>query len=188
MNRITTWLPLLAGLLLAGPVPAQQVPAPAESLPQESAPQEPAQAEPQDIAQQAPAAPAPQPAFCPQLPAAAGLVWEARSSADGDFCRALRSDGSEAFGLYITAQPSFEPSPRNREESSSVAGHSVIWYRAEIATNPGVQARETLLPLADGRYAHIWLQADSVDALAAGYRLLASLRFGDGASGQAAGD
>lgn len=175
MNRITTWLPLLAGLLLAGPVPAQQVPAQAEPPPQEPAPQDPAP-------------PAPQPAFCPQLPAAAGLGWEARSSADGDFCRALRSDGSEAFGLYITAQPSFEPNPRNREESSDVAGRSVVWYRAEIATNPGVQARETLLQLTDGRYAHIWLQADSVDALAAGYRLLGSLRFGDGAPEQATGD
>ena len=127
-------------------------------------------------------------ALAERLPDLVLLDWNLPDGEGTAFCRALRSDGSEAFGLYITAQPSFEPSPRNREESSSIDGHSVIWYRAEIATNPGVQARETLLQLTDGRYAHIWLQADSVDALAAGYRLLGSLRFGDGAPEQATGD
>jgi hypothetical protein len=112
------------------------------------------------------------------------LSWEARSTADSDFCRALRSDGSEAFGLYISAKPNFEPNPRNRQESGRIDGRDVVWYRAEIATNPGVQARETLLQLADGRYAHVWLQADSTDALAADYRLVGNLRFRVGGSGE----
>ena len=158
MNKTTALLPLMAGLLLAGSAQAQQD-----------------QVEPSQV----------QPATsCPQLPANAGLTWEARSTADSDFCRALRSDGSEAFGLYITAQPSFEPNPRNGKESGRIDGRSVVWYRAEIATDPGVQARETLLQLADGRYAHIWLQADSADALASDYQLVGNLRFRAGGSGE----
>ena len=130
-------------------------------------------------AQEAQAAPS-----CPQLPADAGLAWEARSTADSDFCRALRSDGSEAFGLYITAEPSFEPNPRSAKESGRIDGRDVVWYRAEIATAPGIEARETLLHLADGRYAHVWLQAGSMDALAAEYRLVGDLRFRAGGSGE----
>lgn len=123
-------------------------------------------------------------ASCPQLPADAGLAWEARSTADSDFCRALRSDGSEALGLYITAEPTFQPNSRNRQESGRIDGRDVVWYRAEIATAPGVQARETLLQLADGRYAHIWLQAASTDALAAELQLVGNLRFRPGGSGE----
>jgi len=105
MNK-TTLLPLVAGLLLAGSAQAQDQAEPPQAQPATS---------------------------CPQLPANAGLAWEARSTADSDFCRALRSDGSEAFGLYITAQPSFEPNPRNGKESGRIDGRSVVWYRAEIA-------------------------------------------------------
>lgn len=117
------------------------------------------------------------PGHCPQLPADAGLAWESRAMGDADFCRALRSDGSEVFGLYISPEPNFQPSSRNREESGQVDGHEVTWYRAEVATNPGVQSRETLLQLADGRYAHIWLQSGSAEGLATGYRLVAQLHF-----------
>jgi hypothetical protein len=158
MNKTTALL--LAGLLSAGTVRAQ-------ALAQPEAVHPPAH-----------------PASCPQLPANAGLAWEARSTADSDFCRALRSDGSEAFGLYISAKPNFEPNPRNRQESGRVDGREVVWYRAEIATDPGVQARETLLQLADGRYAHVWLQADSAAALAPDYRLVGDLRFRSGGSGE----
>ena len=118
-----------------------------------------------------------QAAHCPVLPAAAGLAWEARAMGDSDFCRALRGDGSEAFGLYLSPEPSFEPDARNREESSRIDGRDVSWYRAEIATAPGVEARETLLPLGDGRSAHIWLQAASPEELAASYQVVEQLRF-----------
>lgn len=120
------------------------------------------------------------PGACPQLPAGAGLVWESRGMGASDFCRALRSDGSEAFGLYISPEPNFRPSSRNREESGQVDGQQVTWYRAEIAGDPGVQARETLMPLADGRHAHIWLQSDSEAGLARGYQLISQLRFAPG--------
>jgi hypothetical protein len=121
------------------------------------------------------------PAHCPQLPADAGLAWEARGSDAGDFCRALRSDGSEAFGLYITPEATFDPVRRNRAERGyTIDGHEVIWYRAEIATAPGVQARETTVELADGRHAHIWLQAQSEAELPASLTLAGRIHF-DGA-------
>jgi hypothetical protein len=118
-------------------------------------------------------------AGCPQLPAGSDLAWEHRATGDADFCRALRADGSEAFGLYITGEPSFEPSRRNREEAGVIDGREVRWYRAELATKPDVEARETLLELPDGRVAHIWLQAAPGDPLQAAFDLAGQLRFGE---------
>lgn len=114
---------------------------------------------------------------CPQLPADAGLSWDYRGSGDTQLCRALRADGSEAFGLVITAKPTFDPSRSDRAERSTLDGREVRWYRAELAQKPGVQARETVIQLADGRSAHLWLQADSDAQLEAGYQMLQGLRF-----------
>jgi hypothetical protein len=115
---------------------------------------------------------------CPQLPADAGLTWEARSSDAGDFCRALFADGSEAFGLYITPERSFDPVRRNRAERNfTLDGHDVTWYRAEIAASPGVEARETDVELTDGRHAHVWLQAPSPTELPARLQLVGRLHF-----------
>ncbi|MGN6112589.1 MAG: hypothetical protein ACTHOC_06225 [Luteimonas sp.] len=124
------------------------------------------------------AAPAPPPANCPQLPADAGLAWEGRSSDAGDFCRALFPDGSEAFGLYITPEATFEPVRRNRAERGyTIDGHEVTWYRAQIASEPGVQARETTVELADGRHAHIWLQSPSQAQLDGTLKLVGGIHF-----------
>jgi hypothetical protein len=132
------------------------------------------------VAQEAP--------VCPQLPAGAALTWDYRSSGNTDLCRALRPDGSEAFGLVISPKPTFEPQRSDRAERSRVDGREVTWYRAELAQKPGVQARETVVELADGRSAHLWLQAANADSLQADLELLQSLRFGPGgpqvASGQ----
>lgn len=115
---------------------------------------------------------------CPQLPADAGLTWEARSSDAGDFCRALFADGSEAFGLYITPERSFDPVRRNRAERTfTLDGHEVTWYRAEIAASPGVEARETNVALTDGRQVHLWLQAPSPTELPARLQLVGRLHF-----------
>jgi hypothetical protein len=115
---------------------------------------------------------------CPQLPADAGLTWEARGSDAGDFCRALFADGSEAFGLYITPERSFDPVRRNRAERNfTIDGHEVTWYRAEIAASPGVEARETNVELTDGRQVHIWLQAPSPTELPARLQLGGRLHF-----------
>ena len=62
---------------------------------------------------------------CPQLPANTGLTWEHRASGDADFCRALRSDGSEAFGLYISPKPNFEPVRSDRKERGEIDGQQV---------------------------------------------------------------
>jgi hypothetical protein len=159
----TTVLPwLAAGLLLAGTVHAQDATTqPANgTAPVEAAP-----------------AVAPAPVPCPQLPANAGLAWEYHAAGDADLCRALRADGSEAFGLYVSAEPTFEPLRSNREEEGRIDGQEMYWYRAELAAQPGVEARETLLALPDGRSAHIWVQARGEDALAASLQLAQSLHF-----------
>jgi len=114
---------------------------------------------------------------CPQLPSDTGLTWEYRGSGGTDLCRALRADGSEAFGLVISSKPTFEPLRPDRAERSTIDGREVFWYRAELAQKPGVQARETVIELPNGRSAHLWLQADNTDKLQAGFQLLQGLRF-----------
>ena len=121
---------------------------------------------------------------CPQLPANSQLSWEYRGSSDGDFCRALRADGSEAFGLYVSAKPTFEPRRADREERGQVDGQEVTWYRAELAADPNVQGRETVLQLPDGRSAHVWLQAGSLEQLNAGLTLVQGLHFSPGRGDQ----
>jgi hypothetical protein len=96
---------------------------------------------------------------CPQLAADSGLAWQHKATSNTDFCRALRSDGSEAFGLYIASESAFRPNRGDREEQASIDGHATHWYRSEIASKPDIQARETVLELADGRVAHIWIHA-----------------------------
>lgn len=123
---------------------------------------------------------------CPRLPADAGLTWEHRASGDADFCRALRGDGSEAFGLYISPKPSFEPQRGQREERGQIDGQQIYWYRAEIAMKPDIQARETLLELPDGRAVHVWFQADDRQQLDDVLRLTQALHFGLGGDKQIA--
>lgn len=124
---------------------------------------------------------------CPQLPENAALTWDYRSSGNADVCRALRADGSEAFGLVISPKPTFEPQRSDRAERSQVDGRDVFWYRAELAQKPEVQARETVIALADGRSAHLWLQAENADRLRADLQVLQGLRFGPGGPPVAAG-
>lgn len=102
---------------------------------------------------------------CPMLPADTGLRWEHRGTADSDFCRALRSDGSEAFGLYISNKSPFEPRRADRAEAGNIDGKPMHWYRGELAGKPQVQVRETLIEIGSGKTAHVWMQADSPDQL-----------------------
>lgn len=102
---------------------------------------------------------------CPQLDASTGLSWEYRGGNGADFCRALRTDGSEAFGMYISQQPNFAPDRSNRKESGTIGGSEVQWYRAELAGQPDIQARETVVKLEDGRSAHVWMHARSATEL-----------------------
>lgn len=114
---------------------------------------------------------------CPMISADTGLTWDARTTGDSQLCRALRADGSEAFGLYISPKPSFEPSRSDRAEEGRIDGQSLYWYRAELAAQPGVEARETVVALPDGRSAHIWLQAPNEEALGTTLQLVQGLRF-----------
>lgn len=114
---------------------------------------------------------------CPQLPADSDLIWQHRATGAADFCRALRLDGSEAFGLYISPEPTFDPQRSNREEQGRMDGGEIHWYRAELAGKPDVEARETLVELRDGRVAHVWLQADSAAELQRLFQLTQALNF-----------
>lgn len=105
------------------------------------------------------------PGNCPALPASTGLRWEYRASADSDFCRALRADGSEAFGLYIASKSPFSPKRSDRAEASMIDGKAMHWYRGELAGKPDIQVRETLIEIGSGKVAHIWMQAASPDQL-----------------------
>ncbi|WP_189452410.1 hypothetical protein [Cognatilysobacter bugurensis] len=114
---------------------------------------------------------------CPQLPADSGLIWQHKATAKSDFCRALRPDGSEAFGLFIANDSPFKPTRGNRAEQAVIDGREVQWYRSELAAQPDVQARETLIELPDGRVAHVWVQAKTQQQLDQALSQTADLRF-----------
>ncbi|GAB3388495.1 hypothetical protein [Lysobacter fragariae] len=113
---------------------------------------------------------------CPYLSADTGLTWEHRVAAGADFCRALRADGTEAFGLNISKENPFKPKNANRAERSTMDGKDVVWYRAEIAGTK-LKARETLMQTPDGRVAHIWVQAKTDEELTQSLQQTQSLRF-----------
>ena len=114
---------------------------------------------------------------CPQLPADSGLAWQHKATPTSDFCRALRADGSEAFGLFIANDSPFKPSRGNRAEQVVIDGREVQWYRSELAAQPDVKARETLIELPDGRVAHMWVQAKSQQQLDEALGEITNLRF-----------
>lgn len=114
---------------------------------------------------------------CPQLPADSGLAWVHKATPTSDFCRAVRADGSEAFGLFIANDSPFEPKRGNRAEEATIDGREVQWYRSELASQPDVRARETLIELPDGRVAHLWVQAKSDQQLTEALGQTANLRF-----------
>ena len=114
---------------------------------------------------------------CPYLAAETGLTWEHRGTGDSDFCRALREDGSEAFGLTIAKDAPFKPKGGNRAERVNIDGREVTWYRTEIAGTQ-IQARETVVELPDGRVAYIWVQANTPAQLNQALQQTQSMKFG----------
>lgn len=121
---------------------------------------------------------------CPTLPADSGLTWETKTAGGSQFCRAMRADGSEAFGLYIAAQTPFKPNRGDRAEEVKIDGRDTYWYRSELAGQPDVQARETAIPLSDGRVAYLWIQARSKDDLAGAITQASAMRFQAGGGAQ----
>lgn len=120
-------------------------------------------------------------AVCPSIPAASGLTWEHRPAGDADFCRAVRADGTEAFAVFIARKAPFKPVRSDRAETGTIDGREIYWYRSEIAGKPGVQSRETLIELADGRFAHISMQAPSADDLGEVMGQTRNIQFGPAA-------
>lgn len=118
-------------------------------------------------------------AACPQLPADAGLSWEQRGNNAFVICSAVTADGSEAFGVSLSASSPFQGRRANREERGTVAGQDIHWYRAEVATQPDILVRETLVELGRNRVAHIWMRTPSEEALLERMLLVERLDFDD---------
>jgi len=114
---------------------------------------------------------------CPYLDAATGLTWEHQAGPSFDFCRAVKADGTEVFGVYIAKEAPFKPASSNRAEEVTIDGREVQWYRAEIAGTK-LEARETLVDMPDGRVAHISVQAKSPQALTEAMQQTQALKFG----------
>ena len=114
---------------------------------------------------------------CPYLAAETGLTWEHRGGAGSDFCRAIREDGSEAFGMTIAKDAPFKPKGGNKAENVTIDGQKVTWYRTEIAGTQ-IQARETRVELPDGRVAYMWVQASSPEQLNQVLQQTQSMKFG----------
>jgi hypothetical protein len=114
---------------------------------------------------------------CPYLAAETGLTWEHRGGPGSDFCRAIRQDGSEAFGMTIAKDAPFKPKGGNRAENVTIDGRQVTWYRTEIAGTQ-IQARETRVELPDGRVAYMWVQASSPEQLKQVLQQTQSMKFG----------
>ncbi|PJK07883.1 hypothetical protein CO610_06835 [Lysobacteraceae bacterium NML95-0200] len=118
-----------------------------------------------------------QQSHCPQLAAESSVQWEEKQMPDLTFCRAVDSSGSELFSLSLARDYPFKSSRSRRAESASINGSSTYWYRAEIATRSGIEARETAIRLADGRDAYFNVQAESAEALAPIFNLISRLSF-----------
>src|SRR5690554_1106813 len=114
---------------------------------------------------------------CPQLPAGSELSWEQRGNDAFLICSAVNAAGQEVFGLSVSADSAFQPRRGNREERGVVAGQNIRWYRAEVANQPELLVRETLVELDRDRVAHIWVRRQSEDQLREGLGLVERLDF-----------
>ena len=117
---------------------------------------------------------------CPELPAGSGLTWQAMDGPDFLYCKAIPADGGEqAFSVMLRQDATFRPKRSLREEEAVIDGQEVHWYRGEVATQPNVIVRETLLELPNKRTAHIMLRAVSDQQRADSQRIAEGMRFAD---------
>lgn len=112
---------------------------------------------------------------CPALDAQAQVQWEEKQMPELTFCRAVDAHGNELFSLSLARDYPFKSSRSRRAESSIINGSNTYWYRAEIATRSGIEARETAIRLADGRDAYFNVQAESAEALAPTFDIISRL-------------
>jgi hypothetical protein len=116
-------------------------------------------------------------AQCPTLPAEAGLKWELLQGPDFRFCRALRGDDSEVFAVTISGDNPFRPDRGDRAEQGSIAGHQGYWYRSQLAGDPNLIVRETLVELDSGQVAHFSVRAQDEQQKEEAMRLIGEMRF-----------
>ena len=91
----------------------------------------------------------------------------------------MRADGTQAFGVFIGEDSPFEPKGNNRAEVGTIEGQGIYWYRGQVAGDPTVLVRETLVKLGKDRVAHIWMKARNPQELAREMALAQGLRFSD---------
>lgn len=107
------------------------------------------------------------------------MRWDAMRIPDMLFCRAvLIESGEEAFAVTIGRESPFRPKRGLRAETGTLEGKPLQWYRGEVATEPNVQIRETLIELEDDRVVHIFLRAPDADTLVGRLKLAESIRLG----------
>ena len=117
-------------------------------------------------------------AACPAIndTLSADLRWEAFSTPDMLFCKAVAGDsGEEIFALTISRDSPFRPRRGNRAEVGTLAGRELQWYSGEIATAPAGIVRETLINTNDGRKAHIFMRATNAETIARRQRMVEML-------------
>lgn len=117
---------------------------------------------------------------CPVLPADSGLAWEKLDGGEFVFCKAIRaSDGGQAFAVTLSADSPFKPRRSLRLAETVIDGHQTHWYSSELAGNPDLLVRETLVELDDDHVAHIALRARSEEELARAMDSAERLQFAD---------
>lgn len=118
------------------------------------------------------------PGECPTLPADSGLVWERLDSAGFTFCKAMRDgDAKQVFAVMIAEDSPFKPNRSDRAEKTTIDGLEAHWYRGELAGNPDMRVRETLIELDRDRVAHISVRAANDEELAQAISAVEGIRF-----------
>lgn len=117
---------------------------------------------------------------CPSLPAeATDLIWTDMQAGSLHLCRAIDTEGREAFAVTISRDTPFKPQRGLREEQGQFGDNTLWWYRSEIAGRPQELVRETVLEIARDRVAHVVIRTDDATQLKRYQTLVENLRFGD---------
>ncbi|WP_449657120.1 hypothetical protein [Thermomonas sp.] len=105
------------------------------------------------------------------------LHWEPIRAPGMLFCRAVRTDGSEAFALTFSRESPFNPHRSDRAEVGDFKGERVQWYRGSIVTDPDALIREALIDFGDRHVLHISMRAVDAQTLARQQRDVLALPF-----------
>lgn len=118
---------------------------------------------------------------CPALPdtLAANIAWEVKRFPGILQCNAVRQEGgAEVFALTISEESPFKPRRGDRAEKGTLAnGEELQWYRGELASDAQAEIREALLRISRDRVVHVFMRAETPDALAEQQRMVLLLPF-----------